>query len=192
MNDRSVAIAGAIALPLVTLGFCVSVLPLVIALLVLLVVLVGGAVAGVGAGGVAFIGFLAVLFGMVAVDQNPWLILIPAIIGLVLFVGGIVGSIRFLRARQHPRPVALTWSGVCVGLMAQVIVNGAIYLGDVIVTTMITGSANPLFLWRDLGQTIGFLVVAIPATAGLGALIWTWLSRAQARRAAMTAAVVAP
>ena len=181
--DRSAAVAGAFALPAVTLGFSFAVLPLLAALVLGFVILVVSVISGAGPAGFGFLSFLGLLFGGAAIAQNPALVLVPLLIGLVLFTLGIVGSIRYLRSRGNPRARAVTWAGLGTGLAAQLLVNGTIYLGVVLAkATFSGGSASAGFLGEDVGMTVAFVALALPATAALGALLWTAFDRGYASR----------
>lgn len=181
--DRSAAIAGAFALPALTLGFSFAVAPLVAAIVIGLVIVAVSVVSGGGLAGFGFLSFLGLLFGGAAIAQNPALVLVPLLAGLVLFTFGIVGSIRYLRARGNPRARAITWAGLGAGLAAQLVVNGTIYLVVLLVKAALSdGGTSVGFLGDDLAMTIVFVALAVPATAALGALLWTAFDRGFARR----------
>ena len=181
--DRSAAIAGAFALPAITLGFSFAVLPLLAAIVLGGVILIVSVMTGTGPLGFGILSLFGLFFGTAAVAENPALVVVPLLVGLVLFALGIVGSIRYLRARGSLRPRSVTWAGLGTGLAAQLLVNGTIYLGVILgKATLSGGSASGGFLGEDVGMTVVFVALALPATAALGALLWTAFDRGFARR----------
>lgn len=180
---RRIVTAGAIALPAVTLGFSMAIIPLVIATFVLIIVLVGGVISGGGGAGVAFVSFLAVLVGIMAVGNNPGLVLIPVVGGLAFFIAGILLSVTLLKRAGIARPRAVTWAGVGVGLAAQLAANGLVYVIVLIAFALFgEGGTSAFFLGNEVLPTIVFLIIAIPVTAVLGAVLWIAMERAVSRR----------
>ncbi|MBM7832565.1 hypothetical protein JOE59_003270 [Agromyces cerinus] len=181
---RSAGPVGVWALPLITLGFVIGVLPALVFVGVLVVFTAVGLVTG-GLGGAALVGFLATLVGGGVLAEQPWLVILPMLIGVAAFTAGIIGSVTALRRRGIPAPNAVTWSAAAIGLVLQLLVNGAVYFAVLVVALLIgPGPVGLVFFGGEPVPLTIFVLLAIVATAGLGWLLWSLFGRAFGRRTA--------
>ncbi|MFC9558956.1 hypothetical protein [Agromyces sp. NPDC056965] len=168
---------GAWALPLITLGFVIGVLPALVFVGALLVFTSIGLVAG-GLGGAALVGFLTTLVGGGVLAEQPWLVILPMLVGVAAFAAGIAGSVAALRRRGSPAPHAVTWSAAGLGLVLQLLVNGAVYFAVLLVALVIgPGPVGLVFFGGEPVPLTIFVVLALAATAGLGWLLWLAFGR---------------
>ncbi|MFF2388465.1 hypothetical protein [Agromyces sp. NPDC058104] len=180
---RSAGPVGAWALPLVTLGFSIGLLPALVFVVVLAVFVVVGLATG-GLGGAAIVGFLTTLVGGGAVAAQPWLVVVPVLLGVVAFAAGIVGSVVALRRRGHPAPHAVTWSSAGIGLVVQLFVNGVVYFVlTFVVAAVVDGGTGLVFFGGDPAPLTVFVLCALAVTVGIGWLVWWLFGRVFAGRA---------
>ncbi|WP_022888988.1 hypothetical protein [Agromyces italicus] len=174
---RSAGPIGIWALPLVTLGFVVGVMPALVLVVVFVLFAAIGLVTG-GLGAAAIVGFLTALVGGGAVAAQPWFVIAPVVIGVAAFVGGVVGSVAALRRLGHPAPRAVTWSAVGLGLVVQLLVNGVVYFVVTLVfaATVEGGIGLVFFGGAPVPLTI-FVLCALLVTGGLGRLAWSLFGR---------------
>lgn len=176
-TSGSAAGIGAWALPLITLGFSIGVMPGLF-FVVMLLVFTGIAFATGGFGGAALIGFLATIVGGGFIAQQPWLLIVPVAIGVLLFVAGIRGSVLALRRRGHERPAAATWAAAGIGLVAQSFINGGVYFIVTMVTAAIAdGGIGLIFFGGEPAPLAIFAVLALGVASGIGALCWMAFAR---------------
>jgi hypothetical protein len=177
-QPRTAGPIGAWALPLITLGFAIGVLPALVFVGALVVFTAVGLVTG-GLGGAAFVGFLTALVGGGVLAAQPWLVILPVLLGVAAFVGGVIGSVTALRRRGNPAPHAVTWSATGIGLVLQLMVNGAVYAAVLFATLMVgQGRVGLVFFGGDAVPLTIFILLALVATAALGWLLWSLFGRA--------------
>lgn len=171
---RGAIIAGALTLPMVTLGAILLAVPLAVwylsTVIRTLVVVVANIVSGTGA----------------AKDANTTLDRIDpaalggvtlgfAIVGLVFVVAGCVVSFVVLRTHRVDRPGYVTGFGVMVGLVIATVLTATVGA----LTGLIFGTA------RTVAQVLGNAALgialttigAVAVTVATGIVVWLWMAR---------------
>lgn len=176
-SARIDAWTGAWALPCITFGLAVGIMPALLFVVLLLVFGGIGLVLGGPLGG-AFTGFLAAIVGGQLVAEQPWLVVVPMIVGVAAFIAGIVGSVAVLRASGNPAPHATTWGAAGLGFLAQLLVNGGVYAVVTVGFLVVSDDGGSIFYFggEPVPLTI-FLVIATAVAAGFGVLFWWLLGR---------------
>lgn len=171
---RGTIIAGALALPLVTLGVILLAVPLAVwylsTVIRTLVVVVANIVSGSGAAKDA-----NSTLGQIDPAALGGVTLGFAIVGLVFVVAGWLVSFLVLRAHRIDRPGYVTGFGVTVGLVIATLLTATVGA----LTGLIFGTA------QTVGQVLGNAALGIAlttigsvaVTVGTGILVWLWMER---------------
>ncbi|GHD44598.1 DUF2062 domain-containing protein [Mycetocola manganoxydans] len=201
-QKRGAMLAGAVSFTLMSIGFALAVIPLIVA---------------------AFGAFFGALFSSVArnnpddfslngevgqdvTDQfiaDAWSMALPwligsFILGVILWILGYLSSIWILRGRQVNRPVAVTWSGLGVAVAASWLASAlsAPFSGlfgmfpsgfdtdqDFSGPDSIPGLENVDFT-PLIGLGVLFVLLGLLVNAAIGLLSWWWMAHAFRERPA--------
>lgn len=171
---RGTIIAGALTLPLVTLGVVLLAVPLAVwylsTVIRTLVVVVANILSGSGAAKDA-----NTTLGNIDPAALGGVTLGFAIVGAVFVVAGLLVSLFVLRAHRVARPGYVTGFGVTVGLVIATVLSATVGA----LTGLVFGTARTVA--QVLGNaalgialtTIGSVVV----TVGTGIVVWLWMAR---------------
>jgi hypothetical protein len=199
-QKRGAMLAGAVSFTLMSLGFTLFAVPLVIGLL--------------GA-------FFSTLFSWVA-NNNPedldinggpapddfegiiadaWSTFLPwligaMIIGVIIWILGYLSSLWILRSHRVNRPVAVTWSGLGIAIVGSFLlsalsspVTGLFNLwtpnldsGDFSTPDGVPGIDNVDFA-PIIGAGVFFLLISLVVNAAIGLFSWWWMAHAFRDRA---------
>lgn len=171
---RGAIIAGALSLPLVTLGVIQLAVPLAVwylsTVIRALVVVVANIVGGAGAAGEANATLERVDPGALASVTLGF-----ALVGLVLVAAGWLVSYFVLRAHSVGRPGYVTGFGVAVGLVIAAVLTASIgaLTGFLFGTT---STVDDVLGTAALGIALTTLGGAV-VTVGCGILVWLWMER---------------
>ncbi|GAB3399797.1 hypothetical protein GCM10027515_06720 [Schumannella luteola] len=110
------------------------------------------------------------------------------VVGLILWVGGVVVSRLLLKRAGFPRPGGITWAGIGLGVGASVIVIQPTIWGIVQAVAAIPYSAidsgaassslDPGFVGRGL-LTLGiYVLIVVAISVVVGWLCWWWMAHA--------------
>ncbi|MBN9140983.1 MAG: hypothetical protein J0H23_09180 [Micrococcales bacterium] len=171
---RGTVIAGALALPLVTLGVILLAVPLAVwylsTVIRTLVVVVANIVSGSGAAKDA-----NATLGQIDPAALGGVTLGFAIVGAVFVVAGCLVSYFVLRAHRVDRPGYVTGFGVTVGLVISAILTATVGA----LTGLIFGTARTVA--QVLGNAaLGIALTTIGAaivTVATGIVVWLWMGR---------------
>lgn len=173
-SRRGVVIAGAVTLPVLTLGVVLLAVPLAVwylsTVIRTLVVVVANIVAGSGAAQDA-----NSTLGQIDPAALGGVTLGFAIVGAVLAVAALVFSFFVLRAHGVERPGYVTGFGVAVGLVISSVLTATVGA----LTGLIFGTA------RTVAQVLGNAALsialtgigAVAVTVATGILVWLWMGR---------------
>ncbi len=169
--------AGAVGFNLLTLGFTLVVVPLVVgafgALFALLFEQIARSGDELSTGFLAGRGFFASFdYGIIAIIG-----LIIVIVGLAIMIAALFLSKSILRSNGVPRPWAVTWAGAGIAIVAYWVVG---WVPTLVLQSLSSAlAAAGLDGWANFGTTglIGF-VLAIAVNAIIGWLAWWWMAHA--------------
>ncbi|QNE48152.1 hypothetical protein F1C58_15440 [Glaciihabitans sp. INWT7] len=182
---RGAAIAGAVGFVVLSIGYALVAFSLGIALLAAFIGLILRAARS--STSEWYSGLVRVLAGL---DLRPFIapLVLVGILGVALMAVAIVVSARVLSAHEVRRPVAVTWAGVGVAIVASWVVSGIggiftrVGLGGIDWNSSSGGSSLVTVL-----VVSGVLSVALNAV--IGWLSWWWMAHAL-RPAALPGAVL--
>ncbi|MCP2031342.1 putative membrane protein [Okibacterium sp. HSC-33S16] len=202
-QKRGAMLAGAVSFTLMSLGFTLFIIPLVIGL---------------------FGAFFGTLFTYIA-NNNPedftvnggpapedvsqivsdlWATFLPwligsLILGIIIWILGYFCSLWMLRSHRVNRPVAVTWSGLGIAIVGSFLlsalsspISGLFGLGTPnFDSDDFSGSDSiPGFENFDFGPIIGlgvlFFLLSLLVNAGIGLLSWWWMAHAFRDRSALS------
>lgn len=171
---RGAIIAGALSLPLVTLGAILLAVPLAVwylsTVIRTLVVVVANIVSGTTAAEDA-----NATLGSIDPAALGGVTLGFAIVGVVFVIAGWVASIFVLRAHGVARPATVTGFGIAVGILIASVLTATVGA----LTGLIFGTA------RTVGQVLGNAALSIALTTigaaavtiVTGIVVWLWMAR---------------
>lgn len=179
--------AGAVGFNLLTLGFLLVVVPLVIgafgAFFALLFRQISNSGDELSTGFLAVRGFFASFdFGIIAI-----LGLVVVVIGLAIMTAALFASRAILHANGVVRAWAVTWAGAGIAIVAYWVLG---WIPTLLIQFLSGALANAgLEGWANFGTTglIGF-VLAIAVNAVIGWLAWWWMAHAFRAAAPIAAA----
>ncbi|HEU4850412.1 MAG TPA: hypothetical protein VFS93_08380 [Terrimesophilobacter sp.] len=169
--------AGAVGFNVLTLGFTLVVVPLVVAAFGAFFAILFEQVARsgdeLGTGFLAVRGFFASFdYGIVAIIG-----LVVVIVGLAIMTAALVASRSILRSHGTTRPWAVTWAGAGIAIIAYWLVGWI----PTVVLQFLSGALTAAGLdgWANFGTTglLG-LLLALAVNAVIGWLAWWWMAHA--------------
>ncbi len=182
---RGAAIAGAVGFVLLTVGWSLVAIPIVLGVLFAVFVALFAAIAGAAGSGGDDGSRGAVRQFLDGVDVgryvSPLLVVIVILVGLVLMAAAILISGRVLRAHAVNRPWAVTWAASGIAIVASWIVSsvGSALLQAVLVPITANYQTVDAGLWIAAGV---YAVIALVVTAVIGWLSWWWMAHAMRAR----------
>lgn len=169
--------AGAVGFNVLTLGFLLVAVPLVVgafgAFFAFLFEQIARSGDELSTGFLAVRGFFASFdFGIVAIIG-----LVIVVVGLAIMAAALLVSRSILRSHGTARPGAVTWAGAGIAIVAYWVVGWIPTLVIQLLSSALTAAG--LDGWTNLGATglLGFLL-AIAVNAVIGWLAWWWMAHA--------------
>ena len=168
--------AGIVGFLLLTLGFGLFSLPLVVLMFGVFLAVMVELIRGVSRSDVGFDEFMT---GLDAFDPAFWIpvLVVAAIVGIALMALALFVSARILRAHDVARPWPVTWTGVGIAIVGSWLVSGLSAIPFAIVDAFGGDDAA-----GDLGVGIVTGVISLIAglviTAVIGWLSWWWMAHA--------------
>ena len=183
---RGAVWAGMVGFNLLTWGFTIFVIPIVLAVFgaffSLLVAQIGRSSAGQDADFYRLQGFLG------TVNIGAWIIpaIIVSIVGLGITAVALVVSKSILKSLDVNRPWGVTWAGSGVAIVAFWFLSWIPGILLQILTTAL--SFSNVGVWATVGISGGlYIVVGIVGNALIGWLAWWWMAHAMRPEAAVVA-----
>jgi hypothetical protein len=170
---RGAMVAGAVSFTVMTIGCAVAVVPVTIAVVVAFVAGAFALIASTAGGGNQVQEWFNTNFPQFA---SMWLLWIGifVVVGIIVWVVGLLVSIVVLKAHGVSRPAAVTWSGLGIGIVASAVVSGIVYP----VVSIFTSSFAGVWSTSSFG-TVPVVITAIVALAGnaaIGLFSWWWMA----------------
>lgn len=181
---RGATIAGIVGFLMLTAGWTLGVLTLAVAVIALVGMTILSQITDADISGAD--SFKQMFEGLNASAFVLPLILV-AIFGLLLMVGGLFVSAGILKSHGVTRPWAVTWAGFGIAVVASWVATGILNLIISVISALFQDSSNTFdtAFWVGAGATV---ILSIVVNAVIGWLAWWWMAHALRPAAAPPAA----
>lgn len=165
-------LAGIFGFLLLTLGFTVFGLPLVLLAIGAFFALIVGVIGGASGNDEGFRQFMDGI-GQFHPEAFILPLILVSLVGLAIMVGALFLSRGILRSHDIARPWAVTWAGAGIAIVASWILSGVSSFSFSL--TGVFGDRDEFAVVGIIVAIIGF-IAGVAATAVIGWLSWWWMA----------------
>lgn len=170
-QKRGAMIAGGVGFALMTLGFGIVSVVVVVLFVFGLLGFIGTALARSGETSANMMADIVEFAQM-----YWWIALLVAVVGVILWLAGYFASVRILKSSGNRRATAITWAGLGIAIVANWLVGSVLSIPASLIN--MGSSDSGVLTGALLGGGLVFGLLGLAATVAIGVFAWWWMAHA--------------